>query len=77
MYGSADEDAHCHQGFVGDVAHDVMTIGGLSAVVPLVSITTIQSGFQEPPCAGIMGVAFSVLNTLGGAMVADPDTDVQ
>ena len=74
MYGSPDMSENCHQGYIGDVAHDTLALGGHSATVPLVSITEIQSGFQEAPCSGIMGVAFSALNDLAGSMSDDDIT---
>jgi hypothetical protein len=67
-YGSGDGGSNCNQGYVGNVVNDKLQIGLLSATVSLVSITTIQSGFQEAPAAGIMGVAFSSLNSLYGNM---------
>jgi hypothetical protein len=67
-YGFGTETSNCYQGYVGNVVHDKLQIGLLSATVELVSITTIQSGFQEAPAAGIMGVAFSSLNLLYGNM---------
>lgn len=48
-----------------------MALGGVASTVPLVSITTIQSGFQEPPVAGILGVAFDELSELEGSMTDD------
>ena len=48
----------CNHGFAGDIAFDMLSIGGYSGNVSLVPITTIQSEFQTPPVAGIMGVAF-------------------
>lgn len=67
-YGNGGGGSNCNQGYVGNVLSDTLQISSLSQTVTLVSITTIQSGFQEAPAAGIMGVAFNSLNSLYGNM---------
>ena len=46
---------------------DTLSLGSASATVSLVTITAIQNGFQEPPAAGIMGIAFPSLNNNCGS----------
>ena len=70
-FGSVSDDAACQIGFAGDIAFDMLSMGGYSGNVSLVPITTIQSGFQDPPVAGIMGVAFARLANLPGNFNTD------
>ncbi|GMI21073.1 hypothetical protein TeGR_g11463 [Tetraparma gracilis] len=65
-YGTAPPGG-CHYGFQGDAATDTVTIGGKSATgVTLVSITTLQQGFQGAvtQAAGIWGAGFALNNIL-------------
>jgi hypothetical protein len=64
--------ALCGQGYSGLLVADTLTLGGVSATVSIVAITAIQNGFQEPPAAGIMGIAFpSLNNNCGGFSACD------
>lgn len=69
-YGTGDGPVSCNEGFEGDLVRDTISIGGATAEVVLVSITTIQSGFQVAPTSCIMGVELSYDNTLKDTVLA-------
>jgi len=58
-------------GFTGMMVNDTLTIGGYSQTAPVNAIYWMHGPFQEPPSAGIIGVAGADLNC---ARWGDPKT---